>query len=137
MQTVHLKTKRRTELVDITEEIQRLVQSSGVKSGICFLYVPHTTGGILINEYADPDVASDAEGCLDRLVPDDSQFEHREGNTDSHVTTILVGMSQFVFIENGRLALGRWQGIFFAEFDGPRNRELSVKIQPDAKVHGH
>ena len=136
MQTVHLRTKRRTQLLDVTKEIQRLVQSSGVKSGICFLYVPHTTAGILINEHADPDVASDAEGCIDRLVPDDSRFEHAEGNTDSHVKTMLVGMSQFVFIENGRLALGRWQGIFFAEFDGPRNRELFVKIQGDAKVDG-
>lgn len=136
MQTVHLKTKRRTQLLDVTNEIQRLVQFSGVKSGICFLYVPHTTAGILINEHADPDVASDAEGCIDRLVPDDLRFEHAEGNTDSHVKTMLVGMSQFVFIENGRLALGRWQGIFFAEFDGPRNRELFVKIQGDAKVDG-
>ena len=136
MQTLHLKTRRRTQLLDITSEVQRLVQSSGVQSGICFLYVPHTTAGVLINEHADPDVASDAEGCLDRLAPDDSRFAHSEGNTDSHVKTMLVGMSQFVFVENGKLALGRWQGIFFAEFDGPRDRQLFLKIQPDAKVGG-
>lgn len=133
MQTIQLRTKRRTQLLDITTEIQRMVHGSGVKSGICFLYVPHTTAGILINEHADPDVAADAEGCVDRLVPDDPRFEHSEGNTDSHVKTMLVGMSQFVFIENGKLALGRWQGIFFAEFDGPRERELFVKIQAEPK----
>lgn len=131
MQILPIKTRHRTELVDITNDVQRLVASSGVKSGICFLYVPHTTAGILINEHADPDVASDAEGALDRLVPDDSRFQHSEGNTDSHVKTMLVGMTQFVFIENSRLALGRWQGIFLAEFDGPRERQLYVKIQPD------
>ncbi len=131
MQTLHLKTGRRTQLLDITNEVQRAVQSSNVKSGICFLYVPHTTAGILINEHADPDVASDAEGSLDRLVPDDPVFHHAEGNTDSHVKTMLVGMTQFIFIENGKLALGRWQGIFFAEFDGPRDRQLYLKIVAD------
>ena len=129
MQVLHVKTKHRTQLVDITNEVQRIVQNSGAKSGICFLYVPHTTAGVLINEHADPDVASDAEGAMDGLVPDDPQFKHAEGNSDSHVKTMLVGMSQFVFIENGKLALGRWQGIFFAEFDGPRERSLFVKIQ--------
>ncbi len=133
MQTIQLRTKRRTQLLDITTEVQRMVHASGVKSGICYLYVPHTTAGILINEHADPDVAADAQGCVDRLVPDDPRFEHSEGNTDSHVKTMLIGMSQFVFIENGKLALGRWQGIFFAEFDGPRERELFVKIQAEAK----
>jgi secondary thiamine-phosphate synthase enzyme len=129
MYTVHVKTQRRTQLVDITDEVKRLVRGSGVNGGICFFYVPHTTAGVLINEHADPDVASDAEGTFDRMVPDDPAYEHSEGNTDSHVKTMLVGMSQFVFVENGELALGRWQGIFFAEFDGPRERKLYVKIQ--------
>jgi secondary thiamine-phosphate synthase enzyme len=136
MLTLPLKTKRRTQLLDVTNEVERLVQSSGIKSGICFLYVPHTTAGILINEHADPDVASDAEGAVDRLVPDDPRFEHSEGNTDSHVKTMVVGMSQFIFIEKGTLALGRWQGIFFAEFDGPRDRKLFVKIAPDVPGDG-
>jgi secondary thiamine-phosphate synthase enzyme len=131
MQTLHIKTRRRTQLVDLTNEVQRAVRSSSVKSGICFLYIPHTTAGILINEHADPDVANDAEGSLDRLVPDDPIYQHAEGNTDSHVKTMLVGMTQFVFIENGKLALGRWQGIFFAEFDGPRERQLYLKITND------
>jgi secondary thiamine-phosphate synthase enzyme len=131
MQTLHVRTKHRTELLDITNEIARLVHASGTKSGICFLYVPHTTAGILINEHADPDVASDAEGTFDRLVPDDPAYQHSEGNTDSHVKAMLTGMSQFIFIENRKLALGRWQGIFFAEFDGPRDRILYLKIQHD------
>jgi secondary thiamine-phosphate synthase enzyme len=99
---------------------------------MCFLYVPHTTAGVLVNEHADPDVASDAEGAFDRLVPDDTEYKHSEGNTDSHVKTMLAGMTQFVFIDDGKLALGRWQGIFFAEFDGPRERKLYVKIQRDS-----
>ena len=136
MQALHVKTKHRTQLLDITNEVRRIVQNSGARSGICFLYVPHTTAGILINEHADPEVASDAEGAMDGLVPDDPRFKHAEGNTDSHVKTMLVGMSQFVFIENGNLALGRWQGIFLAEFDGPRERSLFVKIQEDAKTDG-
>jgi secondary thiamine-phosphate synthase enzyme len=131
MQTLHVKTKRRTQLLDITNEVARLVHSSGVKTGICFLYVPHTTAGILINEHADPDVASDAEGTFDRLVPVNPNYKHSEGNTDSHVKTILTGVSQFIFIENGKLVLGRWQGIFYAEFDGPRDRHFYLKIQAD------
>jgi secondary thiamine-phosphate synthase enzyme len=131
MLTLHIKTKRRTQLVDITQKIQQLIHSSGVKSGVCFLYVPHTTAGVLINEHADPDVASDAESTYDRLIPDDSSYKHSEGNTDSHVKTMLTGTTQFILIENSELALGRWQGIFFAEFDGPRERQLYVKIRPD------
>ena len=131
MQVLHVKTKHRTQLVDITNEVQRIVQNSGAKSGICFLYVPHTTAGVLINEHADPDVASDAEGAMDGLVPDDPQFKHAEGNTDSHVKTMLAGISQFIFVEEGKLVLGRWQGIFLAEFDGPRDRKVYVKVLPD------
>jgi secondary thiamine-phosphate synthase enzyme len=93
--------------------------------------VPHTTAGILINEHADPDVASDAEGTFDRLVPMSGPYRHAEGNSDSHVKTILAGVTQFVFVEEGKLALGRWQGIFLAEFDGPRERKLYVKVLPD------
>src|SRR5277367_1603516 len=131
METIRVKTSRRTQLLDITTQVQQVVTALGVKTGTCFLYVPHTTAGILINEHADPDVASDAEGALDSLVPASSHFRHAEGNTDSHRKSMLVGMSQFVFVEAGKLALGRWQGIFFAEFDGPRNRELFLKIVPD------
>ena len=131
MQAIRIKTNRRTQLVDITDEVQRVVTALGVRVGTCLLYVPHTTAAVLINEHADPDVASDAEGAYDRLVPMDGPFRHAEGNSDSHVKTMLTGVSQFVFVEEGKLALGRWQGIFFAEFDGPRDRKLYVKVLPD------
>jgi secondary thiamine-phosphate synthase enzyme len=118
-------------MVDITVEVQRVVTALGVRVGTCFLYVPHTTGAILINEHADPDVASDAEGALDRMVPMAGPYRHSEGNADSHIKSMLAGVSQFVFVEEGKLALGRWQGIFFAEFDGPRERHVFVKVLPD------
>lgn len=131
MQSIRIKTSRRTQLVDITNEIQRIVTALGVRVGTCFIYVPHTTAGVLINEHADPDVATDAEGAFDRLVPMSGPYRHAEGNSDSHVKSMLGGVNQFVFVEDGKLALGRWQGIFFAEFDGPRDRKLYVKVLPD------
>ncbi|HKS82964.1 MAG TPA: secondary thiamine-phosphate synthase enzyme YjbQ [Candidatus Acidoferrales bacterium] len=130
--TLQIRTSRRTELRNITSEIEKLIRESGCSSGVCHLYVPHTTAGVLINEGYDPDVAHDMEGALDCLVPDSPQFRHSEGNSDSHIKTALVGSSETVFVEGGRLALGRWQKIFFAEFDGPRHRELHMKIVPDA-----
>jgi secondary thiamine-phosphate synthase enzyme len=131
MQAIRVKTTRRTELVDITNEVQRVVSALGIRLGTCFIYVPHTTAGVLINEHADPDVASDAEGAFDRLVPMNGPYRHSEGNSDSHVKGMLAGANQFVFVEEGKLALGRWQGIFFAEFDGPRERKVYVKVLPD------
>ncbi|MGB7848834.1 MAG: secondary thiamine-phosphate synthase enzyme YjbQ [Candidatus Acidiferrum sp.] len=131
MQVIRVKSSRRTHLVDITQDVQRIVTALGIRVGTCFLYVPHTTAGILINEHADPDVASDAEGALDRLVPMAGPYRHSEGNSDSHVKTILTGVTQFVFVEEGKLVLGRWQGVFLADFDGPRERKVYVKVLPD------
>jgi secondary thiamine-phosphate synthase enzyme len=131
METLLVKTDRRTQLVDVTERVQRAVAQSGVSSGVCYIYVPHTTAAVLINEHADPDVARDVEATLDRLVPRTGAYRHSEGNSDSHVKAALVGASQVVFIESGKLALGRWQGIFFCEFDGPRERKLQVKVIAD------
>jgi secondary thiamine-phosphate synthase enzyme len=131
LQSIQVKTSRRTQLVDITQDVQRIVSALGIRAGTCFLYLPHTTAGIIINEHADPDVASDAEGTLDRLVPMAGPYRHTEGNSDSHVKTMLAGGTQFVFVEEGKLALGRWQGIFLAEFDGPRERRVYVKALPD------
>ena len=131
MEILRLKTDRRTQLVDVTERVQRAVAQSGVASGVCYLYVPHTTAGVIINEHADPDVATDVEATLDKLVPRSGAYRHSEGNSDSHVKAALVGTSQVVFIESGKLALGRWQGIFFCEFDGPRERKMQVKIVQD------
>ena len=128
MQTLTVKTDRRTQLLDVSAQVQKAVAASGVASGVCYLYVPHTTAGITINECADPDVARDVEGALDRLVPKTGPYRHSEGNSDSHIKSILVGCSQIVPVEAGKLALGRWQGIFFCEFDGPRERKLQVKV---------
>lgn len=130
-ETLNVKSTRRTHLVDITAEVQRVVTQSGVTSGVCHLFVPHTTAGITINENADPDVPRDIEMALDRLIPRDQGYKHYEGNADSHIKSTLVGVSQTVQIEGGRLQLGRWQAIFFCEFDGPRQREVRVKIAFD------
>jgi secondary thiamine-phosphate synthase enzyme len=128
METLRIRTNRRTQFLDITDAVQKSVARSGVTAGICYLYVPHTTAGITINEHADPDVASDAEAALDRLIPASGAYRHSEGNSDSHIKAILVGSSQFVFVEASRLALGRWQGIFFCEFDGPRERQVHIRV---------
>ena len=131
MKTLRIKTSRRTQFVDITPEVEGLVRESGVVSGVCYVYAPHTTAGVTINEHADPDVAFDVEGIFDRLIPHNGPYRHAEGNTDSHMKAILTGTSQTVFIESGRLALGTWQGIFLCEFDGPRQRHVWVKIAAD------
>ncbi|MGA9883554.1 MAG: secondary thiamine-phosphate synthase enzyme YjbQ [Candidatus Acidiferrales bacterium] len=129
--TLAIRTSRRTELKNVTAEIEAAVRDSAYTDGTCLLYVPHTTAGVLINEGDDPAVARDIETAFDRLVPRDSRYTHAEGNADSHIKTAFVGSSASVWIEGGRLMLGRWQGIFFAEFDGPRTRELRVKIVRD------
>ena len=131
VQVAAVKTGARTEIKDITAEINRLIQRAGVENGLCCLYVPHTTAGILVNESADPDVAVDIGSALDRLVPRDAGYRHYEGNADSHVKSSLVGVSEMIPIKGGRLALGRWQGVFFCEFDGPRQRQVKVKILSD------
>jgi secondary thiamine-phosphate synthase enzyme len=131
MQTLSVKTDRRTQLVDVTAQVQKAVAASNVADGVCYLYVPHTTAAITINECADPDVARDVEGAIDRLIPIAGPYRHSEGNSDSHVKAILVGASQTLFVHEGKLVLGRWQGIFFCEFDGPRDRKLHVKVTGD------
>ncbi len=118
MQTLRVKTGRRTQLVDVTAAVERAVKEAGVVSGVCYVYVPHTTAGVTINEHADPDVAADLEGVFDRLAPHSGPYRHSEGNTDSHAKAVMVGASQVIFVEDGKLLLGRWQGIFLCEFDG-------------------
>lgn len=129
--TLTIRTSRRCELKDVTAEIEGVVRDSGCADGVCHLYVPHTTASVLINEGADPAVARDIEATLERLVPRNAAYTHAEGNADSHIKTALVGSSATVWIEGSCLALGRWQAVFFAEFDGPRTRELRVKIVRD------
>jgi len=131
MQTLSVKTDLRTQLVDVTAQVQKAVAASRVAKGICYLYVPHTTAAITINECADPHVARDVEGALDRLIPTAGPYRHGEGNSDSHIKAVLVGASQIIHVEGGKLVLGRWQGVFFCEFDGPRDRRLQVKVVED------
>ena len=121
-----LKTQSKTELIDITSDIQQLVKSSGVKDGYCMLYVPHTTAAVTINESADPSVREDILMILNQMVPWKAPYRHLEGNSPAHVKSTLVGASELVAIENGRLVMGTWQGIFFGEFDGPRTRKIHV-----------
>jgi secondary thiamine-phosphate synthase enzyme len=126
-----LNTERRTQLLEVTAGLTQMVRDSGVRSGVCHLYVPHTTAGVIINEHDDPGVARDIEAAFDRLLPQDAGYHHAEGNADSHIKSVLAGSSATLFIAEGRLELGRWQGIFFCEFDGPRQRTLRIKIVPD------
>jgi secondary thiamine-phosphate synthase enzyme len=128
METLRLRTDRRTQLIDVTTDVRKAVAASGVDSGVCYVFVPHTTAAVTINEHADPDVARDLEGVFDRLVPHAGPYRHSEGNADSHAKAVLVGASQTIFVEAGKLALGTWQGVFFCEFDGPRERKMWVKV---------
>jgi len=128
MGKINIRTTKRIDLVDITDEVQNIVAKSKVKDGVCFIFCPHTTAGLTINENADPLVRADIINTLNKLVPANSGYAHSEGNADSHVKSSLLGQSLTVFVENGRLALGTWQGIYFCESDGPRTREAWVKI---------
>ena len=123
-----VKTTARTNLLEITTDIESYVRSSGIEEGLCLLFVPHTTAAVTINENADPSVKSDIRMVLDSIVPWEASYKHLEGNSPAHIKATLVGASEMVAIEKGRLVLGRWQGIFFCEFDGPRQRKLHVKV---------
>ena len=131
MESIHISTKSRIDFVDITNEIQSIVEKSSINSGIVIVYVPHTTCGITINEHADPDVVKDIKYRLERLVPYQEGYHHLEGNADSHIKASLVGTSENIIVENGRLILGTWQGIFLCDFDGPRTRKVYDKIVND------
>lgn len=129
MNELAVKTSAHTQFVEITDEVQRVVDESGVKEGICVCFVPHTTAGITINENADPNVVADMMYALDRAVPwKDARYQHNEGNTAAHVKSSLLGHSVQVFVRGGKLQFGTWQGIFFCEFDGPRNRKVWVSV---------
>ncbi len=128
MNEVTVKTSKRVELVDITSKVKNVVRESGTDDGICYLYVPHTTAAVTINESADPDVALDIADQLSEVAPPSKSYRHREGNADSHIKSSVVGNTAEVFIENAGLKLGTWQGIFFCEFDGPRTRKVWVTV---------
>lgn len=128
MESVTVKTQERLVAVDITGDVEKVVRKSGITEGICCLYVAHTTAGIFINERDDPAVAVDFMQTLDRLVPRTGSYQHAEGNSDSHIKTVITGSSVNIPIAGGWMTLGRWQGIFFAEFDGPRTRTVHVTL---------
>ncbi|TCL70975.1 secondary thiamine-phosphate synthase enzyme [Hydrogenispora ethanolica] len=125
-QELRVPTRQRTELIDLTARIQSELDRVNVRNGVCYCFVPHTTAGITMNENADPDVVRDILVTLEKLVPRHGDYRHGEGNSDAHLKASLLGFSCMVPVEDGRLALGTWQGIYFCEFDGPRNRKVRI-----------
>jgi secondary thiamine-phosphate synthase enzyme len=128
LETIQVNTPDHCVAVDITELLSRKVQESGIQSGVCIVYVPHTTAGIFVNEGADPAVVGDVMQTLETLVPWRADYKHTEGNSAAHIRSILVGGSAHLIVENGRLLLGTWERVFLCEFDGPRTRKIRVKI---------
>jgi secondary thiamine-phosphate synthase enzyme len=127
VRTIEVESRRRQELIDVTADVRSAVQALGLERGGVMLYVPHTTAAVTVNEGYDPDVAADVGRWMERNVPDDPSYAHAEGNSDAHIKSILVGSSLLLPVRDGGIAIGRWQGIFFCEFDGPRRRELWVQ----------
>jgi secondary thiamine-phosphate synthase enzyme len=123
-----VKSKNMTEMIDITSKIQDAVLSSGIGQGLCMLYVPHTTAAVTINESADPSVKDDILMIIDTIIPWKAGYRHLEGNSPAHIKSSLIGPSELIAVENNRLVLGTWQGIFFCEFDGPRTRKIHVRL---------
>ncbi len=124
---LQVKTTSRSQVVDITAKVQQVIYDMGLQNGVVIVYVPHTTAGVAVNENADPDVKIDFIRKMNDMVPVDSSYKHLEGNSDSHIKTILTNTSQTFFVENGKLMLGTWQGIYFCEYDGPRTRKCWIK----------
>jgi secondary thiamine-phosphate synthase enzyme len=127
MKEINIRTNSHVEMIDITASVQAAINEINVQSGYCIVFTPHTTAAVTINENADPDVSRDIIAALEKAVPQNVHYWHREGNSPAHVKSSLVGASETVLIENGRLVLGTWQSIFFCEFDGPRTRKVFIK----------
>ena len=130
-ETIEVATRAQTELIEMTSQVQQLVSHSGVRQGMCYLYVPHTTAALTINENADPSVVEDILMAINKLVPFQDNYDHTEGNSAAHIKASLFGNALSVFIEEQHLVLGTWQGIYLCEFDGPRRRKVHVKIVSD------
>ena len=128
MDIIAVRTSERNQLVDITDQVQKSVSDAGMSDGLVCVFVPHTTAGVTINENADPDVPADILMELNKIVPFEDRYQHTEGNSPAHIKSSLIGCSQTLFIESGKLLLGTWQGIFFCELDGPRNRQVHIKV---------
>jgi len=130
MRQFSVKTQARSQMIDITAQVRSILRDSGIESGLCFVFVPHTTAAVTINENADPDVPRDVLTQLDRTIPLRGDYLHSEGNSAAHIKASLFGASETVIVEKGSLVLGTWQSLFFCEFDGPRTRQVFVKIIP-------
>ena len=128
---INVRSSQRSEFIDITEKVNEVIKEAGIVSGICYVYVPHTTAAVTINEGADPSVHRDIQNALTRLVPQEMNYSHREGNADAHIKSSIIGASQLVIIDGGRLVLGTWQAVYLCEFDGPRHRRLTLKLIAD------
>ena len=126
--TLNVNTSQHTQMVDITAKVQKAVTESGVRDGICTVFIPHTTAAVTINENSDPDVVRDFTMEINKIVPWEDGYHHYEGNSAAHLKSSMIGFSEQVIIDNGRLVLGTWQAVYFCEFDGPRNRKVFVKI---------
>ena len=131
---MNIKTSKHTQMINITETVQKAVTESGVKSGICTVFIPHTTAAVTINENADPDVVRDFTMEINKIVPWEDGYQHMEGNSAAHLKASMIGFSEQIIIDDGRLVLGTWQGVYFCEFDGPRSRKLYLKIMEDAEM---
>jgi secondary thiamine-phosphate synthase enzyme len=128
LKTLNIKSKSKIDFIDITSELNNLIEESKIKSGLCFIYVPHTTAAITINEGADPSVKKDIIIALNKLIPFEWDYQHLEGNSAAHIKSSILGVSQSAIIEDGRLLLGTWQSVYFCEFDGPRHRKVYIKF---------
>jgi secondary thiamine-phosphate synthase enzyme len=127
-----VKTRSQTELIDMTASVQEAVQDSGLEEGLCFVFIPHTTAAVTINESADPSVRSDMLKVINQVIPWEAGYRHMEGNSPAHIKATLVGASELIAVEKGRLVLGTWQGVFFCEFDGPRSRKVQLRFLTQA-----
>lgn len=132
MEQFTVRTRERFEMIDVTGEVRSALKRSGVESGVCYVFVPHTTAAVTINENADPDVPRDILAETDKIVPLDDRYRHIEGNSAAHIKASLFGASETLLVEEGALVLGTWQSVFFCEFDGPRMRRLVVRCVPDS-----
>lgn len=125
---MQIQTRKKNEFIDVTSKVRQVVRESGVKEGIVVVYVPHTTAAITINENADPDVQKDMVDGFNDVFPNKESYQHMEGNSDAHLKSSVVGVSETILLEDGEMILGVWQGVYFAEFDGPRNRTFYIKV---------
>ena len=131
---MNIRTSKHTQMINITETVQKAVTESGVKEGICTVFIPHTTAAVTINENADPDVVRDFTMEINKIVPWEDGYQHMEGNSAAHLKASMIGFSEQIIIDDGRLVLGTWQGVYFCEFDGPRSRKLYLKTMEDAEM---